>query len=222
MLGFVQGKVISVNPEALECIVQAGDVGYELRLTRRAMDQTVLGESKAFWIHTHVREDILLLYGFLNEMEKQFFRVLINVQGLGPKTALALLSEHGVEKLTQLIINKDITEIATAPGVGKKLAERLILELASKIEKLAWLSHIQKAMSEPRTLTLSPKKQLREDLVSALTNLGYQPAHIKMVLDKLLDAEEAETKGFEALLRTALGDMSGRPRAASPEVTGHG
>src|SRR5205085_963855 len=109
-----------------------------------------------------VREDILQLYGFELEAEKQFFRVLLGVSGLGPRTALSLLNEHGPERLSKYILEKDTSSISEAPGVGKKLAERLILELASKIEKMAWVTQLQKAFPAETTAAASPARQLRD------------------------------------------------------------
>src|SRR4051812_29844725 len=103
MLGFVEGKVISKNIETSQCIVLCHGTGYELSLSKKTLDIVTVGETRSFWLHTHVREDLLVLFGFDTETEKLFFRVLLSVSGLGPKTALSLLSEHGAAKLSQLI-----------------------------------------------------------------------------------------------------------------------
>jgi holliday junction DNA helicase RuvA len=223
MLGYVQGNILSIHHETQECVVQAGEVGYEIHASKRTLDQLTVGQFVTFWIHTHVREDIFVLYGFLTDMEKHFFRVLVAVQGLGPKTALALLGEHGVERLANYILNKNYSEITSAPGVGKKLAERLVLELSSKIEKLTWLSHVQRTSTETKISAASPQRQLRDDLASALTHLGYVPNQIKTTLDKLFETRESPAEGFEALLRVALQDMSGvPPREITAKELPHG
>jgi Holliday junction DNA helicase RuvA len=210
MLGFIEGKIISKNEETHQCVLQMHRLGFEILLPKRHFDTLTVGARATFWIHTHVREDILALYGFATETEKQFFRQLLSVSGLGPKTALAVLGEHGAERLTKLIIAKEVDEISTAPGVGKKIAQRLVLELASKVEKWAWLEKSYTPETKVSAEPASPQKQLRDDLSSALQNLGYVPAHIKTTLDKILDKEGLEAQGFEICLRRALREMSGR------------
>ncbi|NBY20989.1 Holliday junction branch migration protein RuvA [bacterium] len=153
MLGFIEGKIISKSIETSQAVVLCAGVGYEITLSKQTLEMTHVNSNVSFWIHTHVREDALILFGFFSEAEKQLFRILIGVSGLGPKTALSLLSEHGPEKLIQLIVHKRISEIAEAPGVGKKLAERLSLELSTKLGKLAWIQAMpQSEMAEsPKT-----------------------------------------------------------------------
>jgi Holliday junction DNA helicase RuvA len=211
VVGYLQGKLLSKSQGSV-VVVLAGEIGYEVTLTSRQFEGLVLETPLSLWIHTHVREDILMLYGFATEPEKQFFRILLGVSGLGPRTALSLLSEHGAERLSQLIVDKEVDEITSAPGVGKKLAQRLVLELAGKIEKLAWVSQREKKSVENRAQALPPRRQLREDLSSALLNLGYQPNRVGALLDKLLEAED--DLGFEGYLRSALKELSGRPASA--------
>lgn len=206
MLGYIEGKIISKNPDTNQCVVLAGNIGYEISVSKRTLEILSLDSNTALWLHTHVREDALTLFGFETETEKQFFRILVGVSGLGPKTALSLLSEHGAEKLSQLILAKEIAEISSAPGVGKKLAERLVLELASKLEKLAWVSQIEQKLTTPK-LEHAPKKQLRDDLLSALVNLGYQPSQIRTTLDRVFDGSLSELN-FETCLKDALKDIS--------------
>ncbi|MBI4405661.1 MAG: Holliday junction branch migration protein RuvA [Deltaproteobacteria bacterium] len=210
MIGFIQGSVISKYPDSYQCVVQAGQIGYELSIPRRLFEELILQQTATFWVHTHVREDQLSLFGFSSELEKQFFRHLLGVSGLGPKTALSLLGEHGAERLVQLILAKQVSEISKAPGVGKKLAERLVLELASKIEKWAWTERIQKASEENKGQPVSNKKLLQDDLYSALLHLGYQPVQIKSTLEMLFEKDGLEKTGFESVLRQALKELSSK------------
>jgi len=216
MIGFLQGTLVSKNPDSQSCVLLVSGVGYEINVTSRLFDTFVQGAALSLWVHTHVREDALLLYGFATEGEKHFFRVLLGVSGLGPRTALSLLAEHGPDRLSQHIQNKDIDEISTASGVGKKLAQRLVLELGTKLEKLAWAAQLEKVSQEIKSGSVSPEKRLREDLSSALSNLGYAPNPIKSVLDRILEREEEA--GFEACLRAALKELSGRAGTLSSEV----
>jgi len=207
MLGFIQGKLISRNLETLSCVVLAQSVGYEVIVPRRGLEKLNLGSEVSLWLHTHVREDILSLYGFESENDKLFFRLLLSVSGLGPKTALSLLSEFGTEALVELVLGKRIGEISKAPGVGKKTAERLVIELVSKIEKLSWAKESTPLASPTASKLNIGLMQTREDLFSALTHLGYLPHQIKMALDKVLATPE---KSVEGLLKLALKELSNR------------
>jgi holliday junction DNA helicase RuvA len=211
MLGFIEGKLISKSIETSQAVVLCSGVGYEVTLSKQTLESIQPNSTVSFWLHTHVREDIFILFGFMHEAEKQLFRILIGVSGLGPKTALSLISEHGSEKLVQLIIHKRISEIAEAPGVGKKLAERLSLELSTKLGKLAWIQAMPQTQLAETSVPLSKEDQIRQDLTSALANLGYPVGQIKNSLDRMLVRENVSDLGFEALLRMALKEISGRP-----------
>lgn len=220
MLGYLNGRVLVKNQDTNQCILLAGDVGYEITLSKKTFEMLFVDQVTSLWLHTHVREDQFTLFGFSSETEKNFFRILLSVSGLGPKTALSLLSEHGAEHLSGLIIHKNISEISSAPGVGKKLAERLVLELASKLEKLTWVNQLEIKSLGIKNAKVPEHRALREDLLSALINLGYQPAQIRSTLDRLFMEKEDKKLDFENYLRLALKDMSGH-RLSSSEVT-HG
>jgi holliday junction DNA helicase RuvA len=210
VIGFIRGKVISKSLTATSCVVLADNVGYEMTCSARLFDSLRLEQEVSLWLHTHVREDILALYGFPSDEEKQFFRVLLSVNGLGPKHALSLLSEHGWDRLANYILTKNTAAISEAHGVGKTLAQRIVLDLSGKIEKLAVLT---KPLTAPATQATPHEvlaSSLREDLVSALSHLGYQPNHIKGTLDRLFDDEALEKLGFENGLKRALKELSGR------------
>lgn len=207
MLGFIQGKLISRNSESLHCVVLAQGLGYEILVPKRTLERLSLAADLSLWLHTHVREDVLALYGFESENEKLFFRLLLSVSGLGPKTALSLLSEFGADTLVELILGKRIGEISKAPGVGKKTAERLVMELSGKIEKLSWAKDNITSIAQSSPKLNSGLMQAREDLFSALTHLGYQPHLIKGAIDKVMVSEE---KSFEGLLKLALKELSNR------------
>lgn len=210
MLGFIEGKVISKSIETSQVVVLCSGVGYEVTLSKQTLELTHLNSNLSLWLYTHVREDAFILFGFYSEAEKQLFKILIGVSGLGPKIALSLLSEHGSEKLIQLIIHKRTTEIAEASGVGKKLAERLALELSTKLSKLAWIQAMPQVEMADTAKTISKEDQVREDLTSALANLGYSTGQIKNTLDRMLLRDNTADLRFEDLLRMALKEISGR------------
>ena len=210
MLGFIEGKVISKSIETSQVVVLCSGVGYEVTLSKQTLEITHLNSNLSLWLYTHVREDAFILFGFYSEAEKQLFKILIGVSGLGPKIALSLLSEHGSEKLIQLIIHKRTSEIAEASGVGKKLAERLALELSTKLSKLAWIQAMPQVEMADTPTTISKEDQVREDLTSALANLGYSTGQIKNTLDRMLLRDNTAELRFEDLLRMALKEISGR------------
>jgi len=212
MFGYLEGKLISKSPETNACVIRAFRVGFEVLVPRATFDPLLVGQKVALWLHTHVREDALTLFGFHSEDEKNLFRLLLSVSGLGPKTAMNLISEHGAHRLVELILHKATSDITKASGVGKKLAEKLPMELSAKLEKWVWREKLEMA-SVPRAsaVQLTKEGQLRLDLTSALLNLGYLPNQVKVVLDKLLEREDLEDQAFEFCLRAALRDMSGRP-----------
>ena len=210
MIGFIHGKVISKSQTNTTCVVLAGQLGYELTLSARLFDSLSLDQEVSLWLHTHVREDLLALYGFPSDEEKQFFRVLLGVNGLGPKHALSLLSEHGWDRLAHYILTKNIAAISQAHGVGKTLAQRIILDLSAKIEKLATFMKPLTVPALKASNDATLESSLRDDLVSALSHLGYQPTHIKSILDRLFDDESLKSMGFESSLKRALAELSGR------------
>jgi Holliday junction DNA helicase RuvA len=218
MLGFIQGKLISKNVESLHCVVLAQNLGYEILVPRRSLEKLSHSTEVSLWLHTHVREDILSLYGFESENDKLFFRLLLSVSGLGPKTALSLLSEFGTDTLVELVLGKRIGEISKAPGVGKKTAERLVMELVGKIEKLSWAKESSVLARTDESKISSGIIQVRDDLFSALTHLGYLPHQIKSALDRAMASEE---KSFEPLLKLCLKELSSRSlntNRTNPEV----
>lgn len=211
MIGYLQGKLIWKGHDSLQCLVLTNGVGYELTVHRRLFDSLVSDTTVTLWVHTHGYKDAPpALFGFLSENERLLFRALLSVSGLGPKSAMALLSEHGAERLLRLIVDKRADDISEAPGIGKKTSQRIVLELGAKLEKWAWVGE-QLSRGETRFSEASPlpDRKMREDLVSALSHLGYPPNQIKATLDKIDRDEEWEKLGFEASLKILLSELSG-------------
>lgn len=153
-----------------------------------------IGGEMALRIHTHVREDQLSLYGFATELELTMFDKLIAVSGIGPKLALSVLSGIEPRDLAGAILRNDLARLTAIPGVGKKTAERMCVELRDRLPKSI------------EATPAAPGDSLREDLISALANLGYHRQAIEKVLDKLVTGN-TEPK-FEDVLRAALKDLS--------------
>jgi Holliday junction DNA helicase RuvA len=192
MIGQLRGVLLEKRPT--EVLLEVGGVGYRVHIPLSTF--YALGELHAtasLLIHTHVREDALALYGFLTAREKHLFELLISASGVGPSLALKILSGMSVEELVPAVRAGDLVQLTRIPGVGKKTAERIVVELR---DKLAAMEAESAAPQKPAT-----RSQLESDVLSALENLGYD----RRACEKALaDAPRAGVQTFEALLKHAL------------------
>lgn len=189
MIGSIKGKIILKTDKSL--IVETDGVGYKISVssdTLSKLDALRLrsGQNDAiasFWIHTHVREDILDLYGFLDRQELEFFEMLINVSGIGPKGALSILGIASIETLRKAISTGDTAYLTKVSGIGRKTAEKIIIELRDKI-------------GEEKTGT---SLQGELDALEALKSLGYSQGEAREALKKILPNTDTNTKIRESL-----------------------
>jgi len=196
MIGFLRGIVLEKAPERL--VVDVHGVGYELRVPLSTFYQVgEAGAEVALRVHTHVREDALQLFGFLTVLEQQVFEHLIGISGIGPKLAIAVLSGIEPADLVDAVQRGDVTRLTRVPGVGKKTAERIVLELKDRLDRVEMPEASRRAASEP--------SRLRDDLLSALVNLGYHRNAADKALDTVLTT--APDAPFEQALRAALREL---------------
>lgn len=198
MIAVLRGRVL--EKQANRVIVDVSGVGYDVAVPLSTFYS--LGDPGAdvvLRIHTHVREDQLALYGFLTPLELAVFERLIGVSGIGPKLALAVLSGMEPRELVKAIQLGDIGRLTKIPGVGKKTAERISVELRDRLPKA--LEATVGAVPPP-----SPDDVLRDDVASALVNLGYHRQAVDKVLDRVLT--DGEGQDFERALRTALKELA--------------
>ena len=196
MIGFLKGSVLQKNPQ--EILLDVGGVGYRVLVPVSTFCKLgEIGATAELRIHTHVREDQLALYGFGSTAEIELFEKLISVSGVGPKVALGVLSGIETQDLVQALRSSDVARLTRVPGVGKKTAERLILELKDKLG----------ALSGPAPETTRPTP-LRDDLLSALGNLGYSSAEAEKAATETLRTHPSALLG--ELLREALRAISRR------------
>ncbi|HKJ82440.1 MAG TPA: Holliday junction branch migration protein RuvA [Mariprofundaceae bacterium] len=186
MIAWLSGHVRELDPSGI-AILDVNGVGYEVFVSMQTLCKLQQGEKAAFHIHTHVREDQITLFGFDSQRERSIFRKLTSVSGIGARMAINLLSGMSVDELLTAIDSSDDTAIARTPGIGKKTAQRLILELRGKL------------VDEEET-AVSPAATLNADVRSALANLGYKPAQIDMVLKQVND----QNGSFEEMFKAAL------------------
>ena len=188
MIAHLRGRLLSKEPNRV--VIEAGGVGYEATISVPTFsDLPAVGSEVALHIHTHVREDALSLFGFLRSPEKQLFEKLISVSGIGPKLAITILSGMSAELLVTSIRGNDIPMLTKTPGIGKKTAERMVVELRDKLEGFA-------AAPAPK-----PASPVEEDVLSALVNLGYQRPMAEKAVAR---AANGHAGSFDALFRESL------------------
>jgi Holliday junction DNA helicase RuvA len=199
MIAHIFGKLIHKSPEMI--IVDVGGVGYEIFIplsTYYRLPQTA--ETIQLHTYTHVREDALQLYGFWSLAEKRLFCQLIGISKIGPRLARNILSGLPAEQLRQAIIAENVAVITGIPGVGRKVAERLIIELRDKLSEAA--SEVELAAVEAE---LQQKDKIK-DAVSALINLGYKKEAAQAAARKSLQ-ELGTDEGLESIIKHALGQL---------------
>jgi len=198
MIAFLRGRVLDKHPNRL--IVDVNGVGYEVHVPLSTYYEVgEAGAEVALHVHTHVREDALQLFGFLTRLEQSLFERLIGISGIGPKLAIAVLSGIDSRELVASVQRADVARLTRIPGIGKKTAERIVLELKDRLRDVAASADLDAA--EPD----ETGDQLRDDLVSALENLGYH----RPLAEKAVDAVRARNgeAAFEDALKGALREL---------------
>lgn len=199
MIANLKGQLIQKSPISL--VVDVQGVGYEVFIPLTAYyELPECGTAVSLYIHTRIREDSLKLFGFVKETDKQMFELLTRISKVGPKIALAFLSGMTAQELTQAVFNDDIATLSAIPGVGRKTAERLALELKDKLSEL----NLQPATATATADT--PGGGIKDDAVSALVNLGYKKAQAEQALKKIW-RDEAKPS-LEELIRDSLNCLS--------------
>jgi Holliday junction DNA helicase RuvA len=218
VIGSLTGRLAEKRPA--EILVETGGVGYRVAIPLSTFERLPdVGATVSLTIHTHVREDALLLYGFHGRTERDLFQKLIGVPGVGPRLALAVLSHLPAGELVRAVRDRDGDAISRVPGIGRKTAERLLVDLHSKL-----------GQDLPPGRAVAPAAAgLRADLLSALENLGYRGSQAGPAVDSVLSEERAEQEPIESLLRAALRRLASpatiRPASAgssTPSPTGRG
>src|SRR5271170_5052636 len=195
MIGSLRGKLIDKRPNHV--LLDVNGVGYQVQIPLSTFATlAALHEETTLLIHTHVREDQFSLYGFLTAREKQCFELLLTASGVGPSLALKILSGMGIEDLVPAIRKSDIAQLVRIPGVGRKTAERMVVELRDKLA----------AVDVPEAGKPATRSQLEADVASALENLGYDERAVEKAI-----AQSRATVGndFETLLRASLQVLGG-------------
>ena len=195
MIAHLHGRLLDKHPN--QAVIETGGVGYDVTISVPTFTElSQVGTEVALHIYTHVREDTLALYGFGRPEEKQLFEKLLTVSGIGPKLAITILSGMPADEMVAAIRGGDVARLTRIPGIGKKTAERMVLELRDKLPAQG-----AEAVTAIPTLTA-----MEEDVLSALINLGYQRAAAEKAVSAT--AKNSKAGSFEALFRDALGVLA--------------
>jgi Holliday junction DNA helicase RuvA len=186
VIASLRGKLLEKEPARV--VIDVHGVGYEVFIpTTTFTSMPGPGSDVALEIHTHVREDALSLYGFSSRQERRVFERLITISGIGPRLAVTILSGGSVDGLVSAIRHGDLARLTSIPGVGKKTAERIVVELKDKLQDFA---------------TEAPKPAIETDVLSALENLGYPRPLVEAAVRRAVNGDE--DAGFEVLFKRAL------------------
>jgi Holliday junction DNA helicase RuvA len=196
MIAYVSGKVAHKNPSFV--VVEAGGIGYHVNISLYTYTKIEGAEQVKLLTHFHVKEDQQTLFGFYEEAERNLFRMLISVSGVGPATALVVLSSMNAEELRAAVIGEDVATIRKVKGIGPKTAQRIILDLKDKM--------IKDGGTAPTMLT-PQSNTLRSEALSALVNLGFGRPAVQRALNRVL-AAHPQTATPEDLIKRALRELS--------------
>jgi holliday junction DNA helicase RuvA len=187
MIGYLSGKIISIKPTKL--LLDVNGVGYLLNISINTFEAFSNKNVISLFVHTNVKEDAITLFGFSSEKEKEMFELLITVNGIGPKVGLSILSGIQIEDLKAAIFNNNLERLVAIPGIGRKTAERMLLELRTKIDPLLEDIH--------------STSHIKTEAISALTTLGYNNKLSEKIVRDLIS--EIPSISIEDLIKKSLG-----------------
>lgn len=201
MYSYIRGILAEIEEDKI--VVEANGIGYNIYTTAQTFDYLPpMGEEVKVYTYLHLREDVMMLYGFLTKDDLRVFKLLIGVNGIGPKGALAILSVMTTDDLRFAVLGDDAKAIAKAPGVGAKTAQRLILELK---DKLSLEDAFEQKLEHQQTSQVSNAKGVKNEAVEALVALGYSSSEALKALNGIEVTDETDV---EDLLKAALKNMA--------------
>lgn len=212
MISYLKGKkveIVKTTQNRLFLILEVNDIGYEMQIYSRFARQLDQEENQSIQIFTHlqIQEDKQILYGFPSAAERDLFRQLVAVSGIGMQLAIALIDTLGISELVSAIVTSNIPTLTKTPGVGKKTAERIALELKTKLAQWHKLSGVE--VQQPQAV-FAPKPDIKEDLEMTLLALGYSNEEIEQVLTALCQDEQLlKNSSAEEWIRSAIAWLSG-------------
>ncbi|HML27423.1 MAG TPA: Holliday junction branch migration protein RuvA [Hyphomicrobium sp.] len=207
MIGKLRGKVDAIGESHL--VIDVNGVGYEVQASTKTLRNLKIGDDVTLTIDTHVREDAIRLFGFQSEFERSWFRTLQTIQGVGAKVALSVLGVMAPQDLANAVAFGNWAAVEEAPGVGKKLAQRIVLELKDKAPALSLGGHNIPAAGggAAPSASVPPASLAFAEALSALTNLGYNPAQANAAV-AVASQELGEAAGTAALIKRSLKELA--------------
>ena len=212
MISYLKGQVIEITKNTTNkiiLIIEVNKIGYEVQIPSRLARKlsVAIEETVQIFTHQQIKEDRQILYGFASVAERDIFRQLIGVSGIGTQSAIALIDSLGITDLVSAIVNNNIPTLTKTPGIGKKTAERLILELKTKLAQ--WREDAGIEIS-PSTKTVIPKTEIIEDLEMTLLALGYTKEEIEQAISAISqDNQILKNPNVEEWIRSAISWLSG-------------
>jgi Holliday junction DNA helicase RuvA len=198
MIAHLRGLLLSKAPN--QAVIECAGVGYELAISVTTFSALANeGAEASLHVHTHVREDQIALFGFAEAQEKRLFEKLLTISGIGPKLAITVLSGISADRLVMAIRGADHAALTKVPGIGKKTAERVVLELKDKLEDIA--------VAQDVAGTVHHHGAAGDDALSALTNLGYPRPAAQKAIDLAIERNPELAKDFETLFRAAMASI---------------
>lgn len=191
MIGYLTGKIILSKPTQI--LLDVNGVGYSVNISINTFEKIAEKETASLFIHTSVKEDSITLFGFFSQTEKEMFELLISISGIGPKLGLSILSGISVDDLKFAISNGNVSRLIAIPGIGRKTAERIVLELRNKVDAIKSEGTIKET-------------SVKDEAVGALSTLGYQRQTSEKVVRDLLS--ENPSLSIEELIRKALAQLN--------------
>lgn len=180
MISYIEGKVKFINQKNI-CVLTDSGVGYEIQIDKNQIDVLILNQDINLHIYTHVREDAFELYGFLERSEKIMFEQLTSISGIGPKSALQILALSGAQILYDNVIKNNVAYLTQISGIGKKIAEKIVMELKDKLPKIAF--EFNNTADENNNVNMSENM----DVFEALKSMGYTPKEAKEAINNIND-----------------------------------
>ena len=201
MYSYIKGELVEIQPESI--VVEAGQIGYEIRMPANMVGRLGgIGQSVKVYTYLHVKEDLMELYGFLSRDDLQVFRLLLGVNGIGPKGALAILTTLTPDDLRIAVLGEDVKASAKAPGIGSKTAQRVILELKDRLSLVPVAGNVSPAA---QAISQDSSSAVKAEAVQALVALGYSSSEAWKSVGKI---ELAPEMTVEELLKLCLKQMS--------------
>ena len=201
MISFIRGTVADLTETSV--IVESGYIGFEINMTGNALAQLHIGQEVKLHTYFQVREDAMQLYGFLKKDDLQMFKLLLGVNGVGPKAAMGVLSGITADELRFAVLSDDVKTLSKAPGIGKKTAQKLILELKDKL-KLEDAFELKLAHEQEKAVASGDASDGRQEAVAALVALGYSSTDALRAVRKVTEVSPDDVEG---LLKAALKNM---------------